>query len=193
MLKEKLKHKNLILASGSPRRQLFLKELDLDFEIRLKDIDEHYPSHLNGKEITDYLAKLKASAFMDELEENDLLITADTIVWLNNKAIEKPKNVDEAKQMLHQLSGKKHEVISSFCITSQTKQIIKNEITQVYFGKLTKGEIDYYVKNYQPFDKAGSYGIQEWIGYIGIEKIEGSFFNVMGFPIKLFYNELMNF
>lgn len=193
MLKEKLKHKNLILASGSPRRQLFLKELDLDFEIRLKDIDEHYPSHLIGTEITDYLAKLKATAFLGELKENDLLITADTIVWLNYKAIEKPKNAEEAKQMLQQLSGKKHEVISSFCITSKTNQIIKNEITQVYFGKLTSEEIDYYIHNYHPFDKAGSYGIQEWIGYIGIEKIEGSFFNVMGFPIKLFYNELKNF
>jgi septum formation protein len=193
MLKEKLKHKNLILASGSPRRQLFLKELDLDFEIRLKDIDEHYPSHLNGTEITDYLAKLKATPFLEELKENDLLITSDTIVWLNNKALGKPKNTADAKQMLHQLSGKKHEVISSFCITSKKNQIVKNEITQVYFSELTAEEIDYYVEKYQPFDKAGSYGIQEWIGYIGIDKIEGSFFNVMGFPIKLFYNELKNF
>lgn len=193
MLKEKLQHKNLILASGSPRRQFFLKELGLDFEIRLKEIEENYPSHLNGTEITDYLSKIKAAPFLDELQENDLLITADTIVWLHDKAIGKPKNVEEAKQMLRQLSGKKHQVISSFCLTSKKNQIVKNEITQVYFDRLTSEEIDYYVANYQPFDKAGSYGIQEWIGYIGIEKIEGSFFNVMGFPIKLFYNELKNF
>ncbi len=193
MLKEKLQHKNLILASGSPRRQFFFKELGLDFEIRLKEIEENYPSHLNGTEITDYLSKLKAAPFLDELQENDLLITADTIVWLHDKAIGKPKNAEEAKQMLRQLSGKKHQVISSFCLTSKKNQIVKNEITQVYFDRLTSEEIDYYVANYQPFDKAGSYGIQEWIGYIGIEKIEGSFFNVMGFPIKLFYNELKNF
>ena len=190
MLLENLHHKNLILASGSPRRQLFLKELGLHFEIRLKEIDEHYPPHLIGTEITDYLAKLKATPFLEELNKNDILITADTIVWLNKKAIGKPKNVQEAREMLKELSGKKHEVISSFCLTSKEKQIVKNEITQVYFGELSMQEIDYYIDHYQPFDKAGSYGIQEWIGYIGIEKIEGSFFNVMGFPIKLFYQEI---
>lgn len=190
MLQGNLQHKNLILASGSPRRQLFLKELGLLFEIRLKEIDEHYPSHLKGTEITDYLAKLKATPFLEELNDSDVLITADTIVWLNERAIGKPKNVHEAREMLMELSGKKHEVISSFCLTTKKKQIVRNEITQVYFSKLSSQEIDYYIENYQPFDKAGSYGIQEWIGYIGIEKIEGSFFNVMGFPIKLFYEEL---
>lgn len=190
MIQKRLIHKNIILASGSPRRQLFLKELGLEFEIRLKEIDEHYPSHLKGTEITDFLAKLKATPFLEDLKENDLLITADTIVWLDNNAIGKPKNAEDAVKMLTQLSGKKHEVISSFCITTNKEQIIKNDTSHVYFSKLTRDEIDYYIENYQPFDKAGSYGIQEWIGYIGIEKIEGSFFNVMGFPIKLFYEEL---
>ena len=193
MLIEKLKNKHLILASGSPRRQHFFKELNLDFEIRLKEIAENYPSHLKEAEITDYLAKLKAKPFIDELKQEDILITADTIVWLNNKALGKPNNSEDAKNMLTNLSGKTHKVISSFCITAVNKQIVKNDTTLVKFSKLTKDEIDYYITNCSPFDKAGSYGIQEWIGYIGIEKIEGSYFNVMGFPIHKFYQEMLKF
>lgn len=191
MLNEKLKNKHLILASGSPRRQHFLKELKLDFEIRLKEIDENYPSNLKEAEITDYLAKLKAQPFIKELKQDDILITADTIVWLDGKAIGKPKSHEEAKNMLTNLSGKTHKVISSFCITTVNKQIIKSDTTFVKFSKLTEFEIEYYIKNYHPFDKAGSYGIQEWIGYIGIEKIEGSYFNVMGFPVHKFYHEIL--
>ncbi len=191
MLNEKLKNKHLILASGSPRRQHFLKELKLDFEIRLKEIDENYPSNLKEEEITDYLAELKAQPFIKELKQDDILITADTIVWLDGKAIGKPKNHEEAKNMLTNLSGKTHKVISSFCLTTVNKQIIKSDTTFVKFSKLTEIEIEYYIKNYHPFDKAGSYGIQEWIGYIGIEKIEGSYFNVMGFPIHKFYHEML--
>ncbi len=193
MLKEKLQGKHLILASGSPRRQHFFQELDLEFEIRLKEIKEDYPNHLKKEEITDYLAKLKASPFKNELKENDILITADTIVWLNNKAIGKPKNTEAAENMLKTLSGKSHKVISSVCITSVEKQIVFNDVTEVTFKVLSKEEIQFYIKKYQPFDKAGSYGIQEWIGYIGIEKITGSYFNVMGFPVHKFYQQLLIF
>lgn len=193
MLKEKLHGKRLILASGSPRRQHFFQELDLEFEIRLKEIKENYPKHLKGEEITNYLAKLKASPFKNELKENDILITADTIVWLNNKAIGKPKNTEDAENMLKTLSGKLHKVISSVCLTSFDKQIVFNDVTEVTFKELSKEEIQFYINKYKPFDKAGSYGIQEWIGYIGIEKITGSYFNVMGFPVHKFYQQLLNF
>lgn len=191
MLLEKLKNKHLILASGSPRRQHFFKELGLDFEIRLKEVDEVYPLHLKGAEITDFLAKLKAQPFVKELKKNDIIVTADTIVWLNNKAIGKPKDRNEAIKMLQNLSGKTHQVITSFCITTTSKQITKNDTTLVTFNKLNIDEIEFYIDKYQPFDKAGSYGIQEWIGYIGIEKIVGSYFNVMGFPIQKFYHEII--
>ena len=193
MLSEKLKNKHLILASGSPRRQHFLKELGLDYEIQLKEIEEKYPNHLKKEEITDFLAKLKASPFKGELNKNDILITADTIVWLNNKAIGKPKNRKDAISMLHQLSNKTHTVISSVCLTSSKKQIVFHDFTFVQFNKLSNEEIEFYIDRYKPFDKAGSYGIQEWIGYIGIKKIEGSYFNVMGFPVHIFYRELLNF
>ena len=193
MLSEKLKNKHLILASGSPRRQHFLKELGLDYEIQLKEIEEKYPNHLKKEEITDFLAKLKASPFKGELNKNDILITADTIVWLNNTAIGKPKNRKDAISMLHQLSNKTHTVISSVCLTSSKKQIVFHDFTFVQFNKLSNEEIEFYIDRYKPFDKAGSYGIQEWIGYIGIKKIEGSYFNVMGFPVHIFYRELLNF
>lgn len=191
MLTEKLKNKHLILASGSPRRQHFFKELGLDFEIRLKEVDEVYPSHLKGAEITNFLAKLKVQPFIKGLKKNDVIVTADTIVWLNNKAIGKPKDRNEAIKMLQKLSGKTHQVITSFCITTIDKQTTKNDTTLVTFNKLSIDEIEFYIDKYQPFDKAGSYGIQEWIGYIGIEKIEGSYFNVMGFPIQKFYQEII--
>ena len=191
MLSEKLKNKHIILASGSPRRQHFFNELGLDFEIRIKEVDEIYPSYLAEVEITDFLAKLKARPFQNELKSNDLLVTADTIVWLDNKAIGKPKNKEEAKAILLNLSGKTHKVISSVCITTKSKQTLINDTTLVKFKILNKNEIEYYIENYKPFDKAGSYGIQEWIGYIGIEKIEGSYFNVMGFPVHKFYEEML--
>lgn len=193
MLAEKLKNKHIILASGSPRRQHFLKELGLDFEIRLKEIDEVYPSKLKRFEITDFLSKLKAKPFSKDLKENDILITADTIVWLENKAIGKPKNLEDAKIMLSNLSGKTHEVISSISITTKNKQITFNDSTLVTFDILNNKEIEYYISKYKPYDKAGSYGIQEWIGYIGIKKIEGNYFNVMGFPINKFYREVTKF
>ncbi|NGX84335.1 Maf-like protein [Aequorivita sp. KMM 9714] len=189
MLKEKLKNYNIILASGSPRRQAFFKDLDVDYSIQVKEVDEKYNSDLNREEITDFLSQLKASAFRS-LKTNDILITSDTIVWKDNSALGKPKNSQEAKEMLKSLSGQFHEVITSVCFTSKEFQITVNDTTKVWFKTLTEEEIDYYIKTYKPFDKAGSYGIQEWIGYIGIEKIEGCYFNVMGLPTRLVYKTL---
>lgn len=192
MLREKLANKHVILASGSPRRQQFLRDLDLDFEIRLKEIEEVFPENLNAHEITNYLAELKANAFSDELTKNDILITSDTIVWLENKALGKPKNAEDAFVMIQEMSGKAHEVITSVCIKTLERSVTFYESTKVFFLNLTDSEIKYYINLYQPFDKAGSYGIQEWIGLVGIEKIEGSYANVVGLPTHRLYYELMN-
>ena len=190
MLKKKLENYNVILASGSPRRREFFKGLGFDFEIRIKPIEEVYPDHLKHNEISDYLAKLKSKPFKKELEENDILITSDTIVWHNNKALGKPINEQEAFDMIKSMSGSTHEVITSVCFTSKKKQTTVNAITKVTFKKFTEDEIWYYIKNYDPLDKAGAYGIQEWIGQIGVTKIEGSYFNVMGLPVHLVYDTL---
>ena len=190
MLREKLKGFNVILASGSPRRQQFFKDLDIDFTIQLKEIDEVYPNHLKGVEITDYLADLKSKAFQN-LKKEDLLITSDTIVWLENRALGKPKNSNEAFNMLRSLSGKKHEVITSISIKSKEFQTILNDTTVVSFKEISDEEINYYIKNYKPFDKAGAYGIQEWIGFIAIDNLEGSYFNVVGLPVHKLYEELL--
>ncbi len=191
MLREKLKNYNVILASGSPRRQLFFKELDLEFNIQVKEIEEKFPKHLKGAEITDFLANLKSQAFTN-LTEKDLLITSDTIVWLENKALGKPKNKQEAYTMLKELSGKKHEVITSISIRNNNFQKIINDTTVVYFKEISDKEITYYINNYNPYDKAGAYGIQEWIGFIAIDKMEGSYFNVVGLPVHKLFKELMN-
>lgn len=191
MLREKLKNYNVILASGSPRRQQFFKELDLEFNIQIKEIEEKFPKHLKGAEITDFLANLKSQAFTN-LTEKDLLITSDTIVWLENKALGKPKNKQEAYTMLKELSGKKHEVITSISIRNINFQKIINDTTVVYFKEISDKEITYYINNYNPYDKAGAYGIQEWIGFIAIDKMEGSYFNVVGLPVHKLYKELMN-
>jgi septum formation protein len=191
MLREKLKNYRVILASGSPRRQQFFEDLDLDFTVQLKDVVEKFPKDLKGAEITDFLADLKSQSFTN-LANNDLLITSDTIVWLNNKALGKPKNKQEAFTMLKELSGKKHEVITSISIRSKNFQKIINDTTAVYFKEISDREITYYINNYYPFDKAGAYGIQEWLGYIAIHKMEGSYFNVAGLPVHKLYKELMN-
>ncbi len=193
MLDKKLEKYNVILASGSPRRQQLLKELRIDYSIRKKEIEENYPNYLHGSEITDYLAELKATAFVAELKENDLLITADTVVRHQGKILGKPKDKEDAIKMLEQLSGSIHEVITSISLTSVSKQKTIHDTTQVWFKKLSAEEIFYYVENYQPFDKAGAYGIQEWLGFIAIQKIEGSYFNVMGFPVHKFYKEIIDF
>ncbi|MDG1529219.1 MAG: Maf-like protein [Polaribacter sp.] len=191
MLKEKLSKYNIILASKSPRRQQFLKDLDIPFTIQLKEVEEMYPKELKASEITDYLADLKSKPFANSLTENDVLITSDTIVWLDNKALGKPKDTKDAFRILQALSGKKHQVITSVSLKGTNFQTIFNDTTNVYFKELTVDEINYYIENHQPFDKAGSYGIQEWIGFIGIERIEGSYYNVMGLPVQKLYKELL--
>ena len=192
MLSTKLKNYSIILASGSPRRQQFLKDLGIDFTIKLREIEEVYPSILKGVEITDYLAELKASRF-DDLKKNEILISSDTIVWLENKAIGKPRDKTDAIKILKSLSGKKHEVMTSICLKTLDSIKIVNDVTQVYFKTLTQEEIEYYLDAFEPYDKAGAYGIQDWIGFIGVEKIEGSFFNVMGLPVHKLYTELLKF
>ena len=193
MLKDKLNTINIILASGSPRRQQFFKEMDLHYTIRLKEIEEIYPEHLQAEEITNFLAELKASAFENELKENDVLVTSDTIVWLNGKALGKPKDYDDAFQMLQQLANQTHEVITSVCLKSIDKTEVFHCVTKVTFANLSDEAIKYYLDNYQPFDKAGSYGIQDWIGLIGISKIEGSYTNVVGLPTEMLFQKLMNY
>lgn len=190
MLKDKLKNYNIILASGSPRRQQFFKDLDINFEIRLKETEEVYPDDLKSIEIPEFLSNLKANAFEDELQSNDLLITSDTIVWLNNKALGKPKDYNDAFQILKTISGNTHEVITAVCFKSKAKTTIISEITKVTFNNLTDEMIHYYLENYKPYDKAGSYGIQDWIGIIGVSKIEGSYANVMGLPTDKVFNFL---
>ena len=193
MLKEKLNKINIILASGSPRRQQFFKEMDLHYTIRLKEIEEIYPEYLQAEEITNFLAELKASAFENELKENDVLVTSDTIVWLNGKALGKPKDYDDAFKMLQQLANQTHEVITSVCLKSIDKTDVFHNVTKVTFANLSDEAITYYLNNYQPFDKAGSYGIQDWIGLIGISKIEGSYTNVVGLPTEMLFQKLMNY
>jgi len=193
MLKDKLSSYKIILASGSPRRQQFFRDLDIDFEIRLKDIEEIYPPDLQGVEITNYLAQLKANAFEKELQTNEILVTSDTIVWLNNKALGKPQNYDDAFNILKSLSGDTHEVITSVCFKTISKTETIFDVTKVTFNTLSDEDIHYYLDNYKPFDKAGAYGIQEWIGLIGIARIDGSYTNVVGLPTEKVYQYLSNY
>ena len=190
MLRNQLKKYQLILASGSPRRQQFFKDLNLDFEIRLKEIEEIYPPELKAHEITNYLAQLKSSAFEGQLKPNEILITSDTIVWHKNKALGKPKDKQEAFEILKSLSDATHEVITSVCFKTSEKSEVIYEITKVTFNHLTDEAILYYLENFKPYDKAGAYGIQEWIGFIGVSKIEGSYANVMGMPTDKVYEYL---
>ncbi len=193
MLKTLLQHKNIILASGSPRRQQFFKDMDIPFSIQLKEIEEVYPNHLKAEAITDYLAALKADAFEATLQENDILVTSDTIVWLDGNALGKPKDRTDAVAMLQKLSNQTHEVITSVCLKSITKTEIFHCITKVTFTALTDEAIHYYLEKYEPFDKAGSYGIQDWIGLIGISKIEGSYTNVVGLPTELLFKKIITY
>ena len=190
MLREKLSNYNLILASGSPRRQHLFKELDIPFTIDIREVEEVYPKHLKGAQITDYLADLKSKSFKN-LQANDLLITSDTIVWFEEKAIGKPKNKKDAFDMLKKMSGKEHDVFTSVSIRGKSIQKIFNDKTMVLFEEFTNEEINYYIDKYSPYDKAGSYGIQDWIGLIGVKKITGSYFNVMGLPVHKLYKELL--
>ncbi|MGC4039485.1 MAG: Maf-like protein [Flavobacterium sp.] len=193
MLKDKFKNHKIILASGSPRRQQFFRDFDIDFEIRLKDIEEIYPDTLQGVEITNYLAQLKAAAFEGEIGENEILVTSDTIVWHNNKALGKPKDYDDAFAILKSLSDATHEVITSVCFKTRHKTETIFEVTKVTFNSLSDEAVHYYLDNYKPFDKAGAYGIQEWIGLTGITRIDGSYTNVVGLPTEKVYQYLNNY
>lgn len=191
MLKEKLKlkGKKLILGSQSPRRKELLASLNVDFDVFAKEVDENYPNGLSNKEIAEYLANLKSIVFKPL--SNEIIITADTIVCIGNEILGKPSTKTEASQMLKKLSDRAHEVITGVSIKSMNNEYTFSDTTSVHFGKLTYDEINYYIDTYKPYDKAGSYGIQEWIGQIGITKIEGSYFNVMGLPVHRVYAELL--
>jgi septum formation protein len=188
-----LPNHNYILASKSPRRQELLQSLGISFKILINNEEENYPENLTKEEIPVFLAELKSKSFIKNLKENDLLITADTIVWLNGEVLGKPANQKEAVETLQKLSGHEHQVISGVCLTSVNKQKSFFSISKVRFKKLLLSEIEYYVSEFNPLDKAGAYGIQEWIGYVGITHIEGSFYNVMGLPVQQLYTEIQNF
>ncbi|MBO5795964.1 MAG: septum formation protein Maf [Bacteroides sp.] len=191
---DNLKKYRLILASNSPRRKELLAGLGLDYEVRtLPDVDESYPESLQGGDIPLYISRMKADAYKPMLQPDELMITADTIVWMDGMVLGKPRNKFGAIEMLKQLSGGVHYVYTGVSITTQTRQESFYVATEVRFANLTDEEIEYYVDTYQPMDKAGAYGVQEWIGYIGVENIKGSYFNVMGLPVQRLYTELKKF
>lgn len=191
---ENLNKYHVILGSGSPRRKELLSGLDIQFDvIKIPDIDESYPEKIEPEKVPEYIAKQKASAYTDRITEDTLLITADTVVWTFREILGKPQNREEAIEMLHRLSDKVHEVITGVCITTCDKQVSFSVSAAVAFDKLTEEEIVYYIDKYKPYDKAGAYGIQEWIGYVGVEAINGSFFTVMGLPVQKLYKMLQQF
>ena len=196
---EDLKKYSVVLASNSPRRKELLSGLGVNFSVKtLPDVDESFPDTLKGEEIPFFTARKKADAYKmlfssvtsNEVEEPLLVITADTIVWLEDEVLGKPANATEARAMLSKLSGKKHQVITGVCLTTASWQKSFAAVSEVQFSSLTEEEMDYYIQNYCPYDKAGAYGVQEWIGFIGVESIQGSYFNVMGLPIQRLYREL---
>ncbi|GHA58994.1 Maf family nucleotide pyrophosphatase [Pontibacter akesuensis] len=180
----------LLLASNSPRRKELLASLGLSFEVLVKEVHEDFPEHLKREQVAEYLASHKADAYTSDITDQ-VLITADTIVCLGDRVLNKPADFAEAKEMLQALSGKQHEVITGVCILKQGQKNVFHDSTSVYFKRLSEAEIDYYITQYRPFDKAGAYGIQEWIGMIGIERIEGSYFNVVGLPVQKLYTKLV--
>lgn len=188
-----LEGKKIILASKSPRRQQLLQGLGLDFEIRTKDVDESFPDELKAQEIPLYLSKIKADAFLPELAENEVLITADTVVWINDHVMNKPESREEAIAMISELSGHEHSVYTGVSITSKDKQVSFYDHTLVTFSEMTEQEIAHYIDVYKPYDKAGAYGAQDWIGLTAIRSLRGSYFNVMGLPVDLVYQELKKF
>ena len=189
---DNLKKYKVILASNSPRRKELLAGLGVDYEVRtLPDVDESYPDTLQGADIPLYIAKEKADAYRDMLQPGELMITADTIVWLDGKVLGKPKDREDALCMLRAMSGRTHEVFTGVCITTTEWQRIFAAQTEVRFSKLSEEEITYYIDKFQPMDKAGAYGVQEWIGFIGVESISGSYYNIMGLPVQRLYKELI--
>jgi septum formation protein len=184
---------HLILCSASPRRQLLLTELNLEFEIRTKNTEENFPNHLKAEQIPLFLAVQKAKSFESELKSGELMITADTVVWINGHVLNKPADREEAIKMLKELSGAMHEVYTAVCLFTREKKKLFYAKTDVFFKKLNTDEIEYYIDQHAPYDKAGAYGAQDFIGMIGVERIEGSFYNVMGLPMKELYEELKHF
>ncbi len=194
VLHEAISDYKLILASQSPRRKMLMEGLNLKFKVVVRpDIEEKVPEGLDKFEIPVFLAKLKSQAYLDFLNSKTIVITADTIVWINGRELGKPRDFNDAVNILTELSGNMHEVVTGVCIKSKSQEVCFHAVSKVFFRNLTDNEINYYLKEYKPFDKAGSYGIQEWIGYAGIEKIEGSFYNVMGLPVQALYMELLKF
>lgn len=183
----------ILLGSGSPRRKQMLEDLGISFTISKKEVEETYPENLEKEKVAEYLSVKKGEAFSESLKEDELVITADTTVVVGNVILGKAKGAIEAKEMLRTLSGKEHYVYTGVCLKTKAKTRSFTSSTKVYFKELSEEEIDYYIKEYQPFDKAGAYGIQEWIGMIGIEKIEGSYFNVVGLPVQRLYSELLKY
>ena len=194
MLYNKLREYDIVLGSGSPRRKYLMEEMGLQFRVMVNDsLEETWPEGLSKQEIPVYLAELKADHILDTVPENTLLITADTIVWMGGGVINKPAGREDAFNMLRQLSGNMHEVLTGVCLRTGSRKHSFHASSLVWFASLTDEEIGYYIDQYKPFDKAGAYGIQDWIGYIGVEKIEGSYFNVMGLPLQRMYHELKGF
>lgn len=188
---DNLKKYKVILASNSPRRKELLAGLGVDYEVRtLPDVDESYPDTLKGADIPLFIAKEKADAYLDMMKPGELMITADTIVWLDGKVLGKPKDREDAMRMLRAMSGRTHEVFTGVCITTTEWQRSFTAQTEVRFAELSEEEITYYVDTYKPMDKAGAYGVQEWIGFIGVENISGSYYNIMGLPVQKLYKEL---
>lgn len=183
----------IILGSKSPRRKQLLEGLDVSFEILTQDAEENYPDNLKKEEIPLFLAEMKSKAFEKIIKNNELVITADTIVWLTDKTLEKPSDYNDAFRILKTLSGKQHQVYTGVYIKTINNTISFYDCTNVFFKDLSDFEIKYYLDNYKPYDKAGAYGVQEWIGYVAVEKIEGCFFNVMGLPLPKLYNNLLKF
>ena len=184
----------IILASNSPRRKELLAGLDVQFEVRIiPGIDESYPDTLPTMEIAEYIAQKKAKAYRETMADDELIITADTIVVLDDKVLGKPKDAEEARCMLHALSGKTHQVVTGVVLTTKELQKHFSVVSNVTFKTLSDNEIDYYVDTYKPMDKAGAYGIQEWIGYVGVTRLEGSYFNVMGLPVQRIYEAMKEF
>lgn len=194
MLLEKIREYKLILASGSPRRQQLLRSAGFDFQLAADlEVDENYPPEMQGAEIPEYLAIKKSEAYPGTLGDRDILVTADTIVLQGNRLLDKPRDAEVARSALRMLSGRSHYVYTGVCLRSAAKRSAFVAATEVRFGKLSEAEINYYIQQYKPYDKAGAYGIQEWIGYIGVEEIRGSYFNVMGLPVHMLYRELKKF
>lgn len=191
---ENLNKYKIVLASNSPRRKELLSGLGVDYVVKtLPDVDETYPQGLNEEDIAKHIARGKAEAYREVMNDDELVITADTIVWLEGTVMGKPKDEEDAREMLRRLSGRTHQVVTGVCLTTTSMQKTFATVTDVTFSNLTEEEIDYYVTRYRPMDKAGSYGVQEWIGFVGVENLSGSYFNVMGLPIQRLYTELKKF